>query len=80
MTDKDLFEQALNEIQNPSSFDWPLSVKRNKLIHNLTRRLEQPEKLWQGLTDSEFHLLMDGLHTQEDCWFVLEYKLKERNT
>jgi UDP-N-acetylenolpyruvoylglucosamine reductase len=67
------------------SFEWG-NVTDDALIEEVRRRgftirdAQISPKHWAGLTRAEFEQAVDGLEDLEDCWTVIEAKLKEKNT
>ena len=48
-------------------------------IANLRYSGAQPEREWVGLTKAEFEEAVDGLEDLEDCWMMIEARLREKN-
>jgi hypothetical protein len=67
------------------SFEWK-NVTDDALIEEVRRRgftirdAQISPKRWAGLTRAEFEQAVDGLEDLEDCWTVIEAKLKEKNS
>jgi hypothetical protein len=66
------------------SFEWK-NVTDDALIEEVRRRgftirdAQISSKRWVGLTRAEFEQAVDGLEDLEDCWTIIEAKLKEKN-
>jgi len=41
--------------------------------------VEVVKREWVGLTKAEFEEAVEGLEDLEDCWMMIEAKLKEKN-
>jgi hypothetical protein len=67
------------------SFEWG-NVTDDALIEEVRKRgftirdAQISSKRWVGLTRAEFEQAVDGLEDLEDCWTVIEAKLKEKNS
>ena len=43
------------------------------------RRIQVSDKPWIGLTKAEFEEAVEGLEDLEDCWMMIEARLREKN-
>ncbi len=85
MTDRELMQMALQNIQNSIGITKEEWKPRASIMDQLLRdRLAQPEREWFGLTDNEITLVIHEWRHQEEKPYQLckaiEAKLKEKNT
>jgi hypothetical protein len=77
----DLRKAAEMALEALESLDCGDTYKTHNAASALRQALSTPEKpdTWVGLTKTEFEQAVDGLEDLEDCWTVIEAKLKEKN-
>ena len=85
MTDRELFEKALEALEKMKSHSYLRLDYAEEAINALRNRLAQPERRWVGLTDEELEAMAEKFVT--NCYFdtlkyarAIEAKLKEKNT
>jgi hypothetical protein len=83
MTDRELLQQALNELENYETIFEERNI--NKIISAIKDRLAQPQKEWAGLTYDDMIKVWNELYKGDDVLpttfgMAIEAKLKEKNT